>query len=424
MDPDLEPHIPVTSESPGLLWQDVSHDEEALEDRVLAFIPALKYEALRIFGIKVTDAVKVYENGCTQIYSFTLQNGSEVIVKVRCSIGEEFDEETLRHMTATEVTILKMLQEKTTIPVPRVYGANWSTSNSVGIPYIFHERIFGLPIRQFSPHFSENAQERVFAQLINYEMQLMQLSFDKIGSLLEDPFFETEYVSQLLPPLLPWDAGESNRGPWSSSLDMLRDFAHIEYDFVQNQTERWKLARASHQHLNGDEDGVPISVEFYQTFYRLFLEALEKVDYADESPFSIHNPNFEDILVADGDPSRVIGLVNWEGSCVFPLWNAVYADQYIRDLCPDEDSGDQWSDLRTEMLEESIPFFADVPKNGHGAMRDIYDFLQSRMCIVASPQTLRMKFMEMHGSWPKQFQAPFYPLVGFTKDSSLSGGEG
>lgn len=98
---------------------------------------------------------------------------------------------------AMEVTTLRLLRDKTTIPVPKVQAWGSAASNSLGLgPFIMMDFIDGVslddilqdpdaehPSRLVRQDISDSDMETIYRQTANFLLQIFQLDFDQIGSL-------------------------------------------------------------------------------------------------------------------------------------------------------------------------------------------------------------------------------------------------
>ncbi|GIJ98285.1 hypothetical protein Aspvir_000401 [Aspergillus viridinutans] len=98
---------------------------------------------------------------------------------------------------AMEVTVLSLIRNRTTIPVPRVQAWGLAASNPLGLgPFIIMDFIDGVslsdllqdpntdrPSRVMREDISDGDIEVIYRQLANFLLQLFKLDFDQIGSL-------------------------------------------------------------------------------------------------------------------------------------------------------------------------------------------------------------------------------------------------
>jgi hypothetical protein len=98
---------------------------------------------------------------------------------------------------AMEVTALRLLRNRTTIPVPRVQAWGTAANNALGLgPFIMMDFINGVslsdilkdpnaekPTRLMREDISDSTIEILYRQMANFLLQLFKLDFDRIGSL-------------------------------------------------------------------------------------------------------------------------------------------------------------------------------------------------------------------------------------------------
>ncbi|KIJ57075.1 hypothetical protein M422DRAFT_23189 [Sphaerobolus stellatus SS14] len=347
-------------------------------------------------------AVDIHKIGEGTLFVFVIvfDDGSDIVARVNCSVAHNanhpvhklYSPEALQSGVASEAATLKFLKENTTIPVPTVYAVNIHPDNSVGMRYMLQERIVGQLAFGAARKFSEQEQERFFKQIIDIEKQLLSVSFPSIGSLIDDPVTGKPVVGPLASlPLLPFyaeDFAHSRIGPWKSAEDMLRDFARILYDLIVNQTALWKEGRLLYKELNGDGDNPPFS--FFKTFYQLYMEGVQQLHFDEEFPLILHDLDMTDFMVAYDDPSRIVGVVDWQSTYVLPLWFIV--------------------------LQST---FASFKAAGEGCRmrRQVFGFLIDETIFTESPDKLCVAFLSAWKGWSKEEREPFQPLIDFIKTS-------
>lgn len=111
----------------------------------------------------------------------------------------------LNEKVAMEVTALRLIYERTTIPVPKVQAWGYDSSNTLGLgPFIIMDFIDGIslsdllqdpnaerPTRVMREDISDSDIEVIYRQMANFLLQLFKLDFDRIGN-LPSPQVEAE----------------------------------------------------------------------------------------------------------------------------------------------------------------------------------------------------------------------------------------
>ncbi|EJP65969.1 RNase H domain containing protein [Beauveria bassiana ARSEF 2860] len=149
-------------------------------------------------------------------------------------------DDSVKKMLLSEVATLKVLREKTTVPVPEVYSFRFgvliaSCDNDIGVPYILMSKAAGRSLREYhwinctTSSFTadplrlplpDGARENIMRQLGDITGRLSRLRFDKIGSVFEDGL-GSYVVGECLSPALIWQHRDSledtavERGPFT-----------------------------------------------------------------------------------------------------------------------------------------------------------------------------------------------------------------
>ncbi|QKX61138.1 uncharacterized protein TRUGW13939_08285 [Talaromyces rugulosus] len=98
---------------------------------------------------------------------------------------------------AVEVTVLNLIRNRTTIPVPTVHAWGSASSNMIGLgPFIIMDFIYGVslsdllkdpdaerPTRLMKEDISDSEIKAIYRQLANFMLQLFKLDFGRVGSL-------------------------------------------------------------------------------------------------------------------------------------------------------------------------------------------------------------------------------------------------
>ncbi|TVY40200.1 hypothetical protein LOCC1_G006692 [Lachnellula occidentalis] len=144
--------------------------------------------------------------------------------------------ETTARLLESEVATMKYVKLNSSIPVPQVFDHSCTGSNTIGIPFILMSKAPGYALSQFSwnarlegmvssrkplPCLERANKEKIMKQLGVISSQLLNLRFDKMGSLFEE---DGEYrIKKCLSPALVWHERDSlddvPRGPFQHTHD-------------------------------------------------------------------------------------------------------------------------------------------------------------------------------------------------------------
>ncbi|KAI9868271.1 MAG: hypothetical protein M1830_005670, partial [Pleopsidium flavum] len=103
------------------------------------------------------------------------------IARVRLPYEAEEDAQVEKDMLS-EIATMRLVKQKTTVPVPEVFGYDVNGTNALGYRYILMEALPGRVLDStFSRAIPETHKEKVAGQFAEYFHQLSKLRFDKIG---------------------------------------------------------------------------------------------------------------------------------------------------------------------------------------------------------------------------------------------------
>ncbi|TVY13106.1 hypothetical protein LARI1_G008763 [Lachnellula arida] len=168
--------------------------------------------------------------------TLSFEDGVEWIFRSprRC---HDISPETTASLLESEVATMKYVKLNSSIPVPEVFDYSWTGSNTIGIPFILMSKAPGNALSRFSwnahpggivssrkplPCLKRASKEKIMKQLGVIYSQLLNLRFDKIGSLFEE---DGEYrIKKCLLPALVWHERDSldddvPRGPFQHTHD-------------------------------------------------------------------------------------------------------------------------------------------------------------------------------------------------------------
>ncbi|OBZ75254.1 Altered inheritance of mitochondria protein 9, mitochondrial [Grifola frondosa] len=238
----------------------------------------------------------------------------------------------ISHRILSEVATLNFVRKNTSIPVPKVLAVDTDPHNPVNARYTLQERILGHPLEDVWESLSSAQLQTIISQVARFEGELFQTRFSSIGSLLEDPDGQFSVGHLGLSCLLP-QSDLHVVGPWTSSLEWIKAYVEVEIDLLDNKPDEWYSQRVDWCIPNGDAkcpvDSLQLS-SYFKKWYRLFLRGIEELPMNLDlsvfdppvTPFVLFHEelSLSNILVAYDDPARVVGIVDWEGARVVPLW--------------------------------------------------------------------------------------------------------
>jgi hypothetical protein len=197
---------------------------------------------------------------------------------------------------------------------------------------------------------SSQQQQQVVTQLAGMEAELLNTTFPVIGCLVD----ASGTVGPLgLSSTYPFALSDPYRGPFASSKDFLVAHVCSELTLLNETPEEWARQRAWWSNINGGVND--ISVSYASQWFQLLLDGINALAPEEFEPqhFSLFHDDFDmkNILVSDG--GTVVGIIDWEGSRICPLWNSSRYAAYLRgpNVLDDESEVASLRQLQKDIIE-------------------------------------------------------------------------
>ncbi len=130
-----------------------------------------------------------------------------------------------------------------------------------------------------------------------------------------------------------------------------------ELKLVQENPDNWREQRKETANLSGGLEDT--SIEDGREWLRLLYEGIRGLrdDILDppESPFVLFHDDFQwsNVLVSPEDPTKLVGILDWEGSRVLPVWdNSRLADPVGRNIIDDPEELRRLQDMKWDILQD------------------------------------------------------------------------
>ncbi|KAL1857459.1 hypothetical protein VTK73DRAFT_8082 [Phialemonium thermophilum] len=197
----------------------------------------------------------------------------------------------------SQVTTMRLIRSRTTLPVPEVYAFDATIDNEIGAPYICMSFLPGVPVSEvwfhdMAPAPRDALRLRILGSLAHQMAQLHGLVFDKMGSIFMDG---SDLVT--VGPLFDWLEAEdgclhvTESGPFDSTAGFLG--AHLAPTFDQSV---WDRAEAK--------------------VLDVILDCIPRLDSA--PGFVICPPDFDSQNVLVDGEGTVTGIIDWDLAHTMP----------------------------------------------------------------------------------------------------------
>ena len=222
-------------------------------------------------------------------------------------------------------------------------------------------------------------------QVSSFEGELFKTRFPQIGSIYGDQ--ETGFRVGRLGPSSVRGHDLSNfndRGPWTSIRAYLRWYVAAERTWLSECTEDYTVLR---RQICPDEDP-NTHISYFKSLCDILLRIIDNAQFIDKvDPSIAHFVLFHEdirtnnILVGYDDPTRVVGIIDWEGARVLPMW-ACFQESQVAE--PMSTTSEQYLSLRK--LRKQIMF--DIEPGLSQVDNEVGFALEWLHCIVSWPLTI------------------------------------
>ena len=235
----------------------------------------------------------------------------------RTNAVRPLEDPVCQECTMSMISTLKFLKERSTLPVPELYGYDVSCTNPLGRPYIFMEKLQGTVMADLQNEIMESEHEglkKIVEEWAGYVIELSTFQFPHIGSLRRSTAGSEYTIGQLYTPYILgcetiYD-DKLNHGPYNSAYDYL---------LCQSTTKR---------HLNDPflpSYGGNIRMSLVESLIPYFVDhqfsngpfVLSHVD------LDIHN------ILVDLEAGKITGIPNWEYASVVPLQSHILLSETL-----------------------------------------------------------------------------------------------
>ncbi|OJJ45089.1 hypothetical protein ASPZODRAFT_676262 [Penicilliopsis zonata CBS 506.65] len=264
------------------------------------------------------------EGGYNKGLLVTAENGRQVVAKIPClNIVPPW------YGTASEVAVLQMVREQTSIPVSKVLTWSDTKSNPVGSEYIVLEKSHGTQLTALWDDLKEQDRVQLIRAFARLESQLTGIKFPAYGSL----FMRDRLAPPLHEPGRTIDVderyclGPMYHGSWPGGYAANPE-EYAQYagpSFAQQgiwQIEHFKTSYGG----RGPHFGTPAEhVEVLRMAVQVMplLATLPAIEHH-STPVLCH-PDFHpgNIFVAAEDPTRITGVIDWQFTAILPRFTQV-----------------------------------------------------------------------------------------------------
>ncbi|KAH7019991.1 hypothetical protein EDB80DRAFT_676926 [Ilyonectria destructans] len=189
--------------SDSWIGADATQSDDAFHQRASVFVAAVKWDALLSISSRVCHGIPCKVSDEFPVSHFNMvrrivfDDRVSWVVRLRmppiADVPADREDASVARIMQVELAGMKFLRAKTDIPVPKVHSYNTEQDNDVVAPYILMGYIHGNGLCPRPLRHSE--QDRSFRrEMAMIQAVLATFTFDRIGSLYQDPATEEFFV--------------------------------------------------------------------------------------------------------------------------------------------------------------------------------------------------------------------------------------
>ncbi|KAJ7081442.1 hypothetical protein C8R44DRAFT_895066 [Mycena epipterygia] len=326
---NLDRKLTVTVTHMG--WALVRTEEVAMLDAVLVTfdLDALQSQATRTMKKKCIGVHLLTAGGYNIVFLLLFDDRTDVLARLRMpGNGREghnpaipVSEQELAERFSSEVATLRFLKTRTSIPVPELYYWDADAANPVGTRYMLMQRFSAELLIHVFNDMTPAGREKVVTQIAKFEAELYDNSLGAIGVLIDG----NGTVGPLGPSCTGVHVLPDNRGPFTSSKQLLLACVDNELDLITRRPAEWTNGRIRSSNVNGGVEA--LSADYAAQLFQLLKSAIGRLpDELSFSPpvFRLAHTDFNDgnILVVSAEDPTIVAVIDWEGARVVPAWDA------------------------------------------------------------------------------------------------------
>jgi aminoglycoside phosphotransferase len=305
------------AERPGLLWTDRGFNTTPIWATEPS-VAAIQQVCCRVLGTSSCNVEFLASGAYNKVYAVTQPGKEQLIMRVTLPVDPG-------KKTRGEVATLRLLKEKTEIPVPQVVAYNDSSTDEIGFEWILMSCMAGQPLRRHWRKMSMEQKVALVAQVVEYQAQLFRC---KVSA---EPFFRgigtlgtNETAGDELGPLVSQLFVTGNyfdhdvfHGPFSCGHDWLRAYLDV---IIRTQEDDVANARNEDDRDDANND-LQVTKQ---------LEELLPILFSGPDGSSQHHPWEQTVIWHDDlglrnilvDGGKITAIIDWEFVSAMPLWVA------------------------------------------------------------------------------------------------------
>ncbi|PYI02398.1 phosphotransferase enzyme family protein [Aspergillus sclerotiicarbonarius CBS 121057] len=303
----------------------------------------LQLAASAIGSRSCTQVLKISEGQYNKVFQLTMDDGREVIAKLpNPNAGRP------HFTTASEVATMDFLKNVLNLPVPKVYA--WSSrasENPLGAEYILMEKQAGVVLTDVWGTIKGKQKVQLLDQVIDIERRLAATIFSRFGSLYykDDLPDNSDSTSSLyldstgnkvqseifgIGPtnhrsFFDFGRGELDieRGPWSTVTEFMTTIARREIATAKSGLKYPLMPEGLFYGPRQYQPSLSKKLSALENYLKVAPHVLPENKATHASVLWHGDLHSQNIFVDQEDPSRIVGIIDWQSVSACPLFMQV-----------------------------------------------------------------------------------------------------
>ncbi|KAF7375674.1 Altered inheritance of mitochondria protein 9, mitochondrial [Mycena sanguinolenta] len=425
MSSDAEPWLNKLAQD----FKDEVTDENLLSRLASLNLSALQDQASLTSGRQCTGSYPLDRGGYNTVFVLQMKDSPDLIGRVGLFLwnyvpSDMVSEDEAATRLISEVATLAWVRKNTTIPVPKVYHYDFSPDNPVGARYMIMEMISGPTLARGWQDISPADRKKVLAEVVGWERQLLDIHFAASGSISD--------ADGTIGPMALSSRLESNlrqpyTGPFRSTRDYLAAHCLSTQAKYRKQIEHGTagpLTAYAIQWLDHALVGI-------RNLPEDDCIGNSDVGLRKETTFALFHDELEmkHVHTSPSDPTRLIGVIDWEGSRVCPVWDSRNYSTFWHDLdiqvsadVLDADEAEVLKEHRRSLLMDGAEGW---PDDSRLWLQQLLKMVEQRKADMSNRDSIDEPFLEWF-SWAEEAEwvqpheiAAFRGLKRFIEESQI-----
>ncbi|KAH7010899.1 uncharacterized protein B0I36DRAFT_268838 [Microdochium trichocladiopsis] len=284
-------------DSKKILWEYFHHlPDGPLRTRACTFLESIRWDELIAFAAahgqtgSFLPLVGLGHNHMVRIIE--APDGARWLARLELPhvLGRQYCDDILVNKRNAEVNVVRLLQDRTDIPVPHIYALDLSPDNVVGAPFVIFECLSGNSGMDIQMTIPRQHIAKVIRDLARIHVQLSQVRLPKIGSIMRLHADGTVELGPIAGVGGPFDTASQFFKAWAAATQFPRSAEDIQ--------------RASGDYAKRILDSV-------STFPQSISE-ISGISVRDSGPFPLWNRDWGWNNTIFDDDLNLLGAIDWE----------------------------------------------------------------------------------------------------------------